>query len=79
MDCSMGFMAKKFNVLKISQEVQARAHVTDRCPPAHTAALCLMQVRPSRLKLSQKRRLPVAVDGTSEGQIPQDIKIRHVG
>ena len=72
-------MAKKVNASKLALESRGQAEVTNRQPATESAALCLMQVRLPRLKISPfKRKLPVIVDAETRAQIEHPVKIRHL-
>jgi hypothetical protein len=72
-------MAKKANALTFAQEPHGQAAVTNRQPEAETAAFYLLQVRPSKLKISPlKKRVPVVVDDETRAAVPRPVKIIHV-
>jgi len=72
-------MAKKVNLLKLTQESQGQAEVTNRLPAKVSPALYLMQLRLPKLKISPfRKKLPVDVDAETRAQIEHPVKIRHV-
>jgi len=80
MNCSVNFMAKNTNALKISLETRAGAPIAHRQPVPQGNALYLMQMRAHSLKISASRqRLYVAVERDAKAEIPQPIKITHTG
>src|ERR1700733_1332698 len=80
-DCSMNFMAKKMNALQLAQTARAEAEFTNRRPPLPMGALSLMQQpRPQAGRgFPPRRRLQITVDDTTYAQLPQLVKIIHVG
>jgi hypothetical protein len=80
MNCSIFRVAKKINTLKLAQQAGGQPAATHRQPALETSALCFLPQRPPRLKIApQKRRLPVMIDPATEAQIPQQVKIIHLG
>jgi hypothetical protein len=79
-DCSMDSMAKKMNSLQVVEAARAEVEVAKRRHTAPLAALSLMQQRPQSQKIfPARRRLLVTIDGETNGQIPQSVKITHAG
>jgi len=71
-------MAKKVDAFKLSQVSWGQAEVTNRRPASDSAALYLMQIRSSRLRISPlKKRLPIFVDAETYADVPCPVKIRH--
>ena len=71
-------MAKKADALKLAQESEGQAEVTNRRPATELAALSLMPARLQRLKIIPvKRKLPIMVDTETQDQIERPVKIRH--
>jgi hypothetical protein len=70
----------KTNLLKLSQEVCGRTEMVDLKRFARPTALCLMQLRSQVLRISMsRRRLFIPVEDRSRNEIPQVIKITHIG
>jgi hypothetical protein len=78
MNCSINFMAKNINALKIQQETRNGAPIAHRQPAPQGSALYLMQMRAHGLKISASRqRLHVTVERDAKAEVPQPIKITH--
>jgi hypothetical protein len=76
----MGFMAKKMNSLQVVETAHVEAEVMKRRNAPILTALSLMQQRPQLQKIfPARRRLLVTIDGETNGQIPQSVKIIHAG
>jgi hypothetical protein len=72
-------MAKKVNLMKLTQETRGQAELTNRLPAKVSPALYLMQLRLPKTKISPlKRKLPIAVDTETRAQIEHPVKIRHI-
>jgi hypothetical protein len=79
-DCSMGFMAKKMNSLQVVEAARAEVEVARLRYTPPLAALSLMQQRPLLQKgFPTRRRLHITIDGETNSQIPQSVKITHAG
>jgi hypothetical protein len=75
--CDTWRMAKKMNTLRLEQMNWGQAEITNRRPMMEPAALYLMQIRSSRLKIAPlKKRLPVFMDAET-CNLPHDVKIRQ--
>ncbi|MGA2802138.1 MAG: hypothetical protein ABSE97_07210 [Verrucomicrobiota bacterium] len=70
----------KTNALKLSQEVLGRVEVADLRRPTRRAVLSLMRLQPRVMRISMsKDRLFVTIEDQSSGEIPQPVKITHIG
>jgi hypothetical protein len=70
----------KTNALKLSQEVLGRVEVADLRRLARPAVLSLMRLQPRVMRISvSKERLFVTIEDQSSGEIPQPVKITHIG
>jgi hypothetical protein len=76
-DCSIVFMAKKMNTLQVAQAARAEVEIA-RLRQAPPAALYLMQPQLQK-DFPVKRRLQITIDGESDDQLPQSVKIIHAG
>lgn len=77
MNCDVCGMAKKMNNLRLDQMNWGQAEIMNRRPPMEPAALYLMQIRSSRLRVPPlKKRLPVFMDVETR-DVPCPVKIRH--
>ena len=75
--CDTWRMAKKMNNLRLEQMNWGQAEIMNRRPTAEPAALYLMQIRSSRLKIAPlKKRLPVFMDAEI-CDLPHEVKIRR--
>ena len=73
-------MVMKTNALKLSQEVLGRVEVADLRRLARPAVLSLMRLQPRVMRISMsKERLFVTIEDQSSGEIPQPVKITHIG
>ena len=72
-------MARKMNVLRISQEALGRAALSNRQPMPLTAALYLAQFRPHILKVPPRLRRQIAVQIVEQPQSARVVKIIHAG
>jgi hypothetical protein len=71
-------MAKKMNNLRLEQMNWAQSEITNRKPTTEPAALYLMQIRSSKLRISPlKKRVPIFVDSETRADLPRPVKIRH--
>ena len=72
-------MAKKVNLMKLTQETRLPAEVMDRWPAAVSPALYLMQLRLPKLRISPvKKKLPIIMDPESRDATAQSVKIIHL-
>jgi hypothetical protein len=70
----------KTNALKLSQDVLRRVEVADLKRPARPAVLSLIRLQPRVMRISvSKERLFVTIEDQSSGEIPQPVKITHIG
>jgi hypothetical protein len=70
----------KTNALKLSQEVLGRVEVADLRRTARPPVLSLMQLQPRVMRISvSKHQLFVTIEDQSSGEIPQPVKITHIG
>ncbi|MGA3163177.1 MAG: hypothetical protein ABSD77_03125 [Verrucomicrobiota bacterium] len=70
----------KRNALKLSQEVWGRVEVADLRHPMRVPVLCLMQLQPRVMRISvSKERLLIKIEDQSNEEIPQPVKITHIG
>jgi hypothetical protein len=70
----------KTNAVKLSQEVLGRVGMVDLRRSARPAVLSLIRLQPHVMRISMsKDRLFVAIEDQSSGEIPQPVKIKHVG
>jgi hypothetical protein len=70
----------KTNALKLSQEVLGRVEVADLRRLARPAVLSLIRLQPRVMRISvSKERLFVTIEDQSSGEIPQPVKITHIG
>jgi hypothetical protein len=70
----------KTNALKLSQEVLGRVEVADFRRPMRPAVLSLIRLQPRVMRISMsKDRLFVTIEDQSSGEIPQPVKITHIG
>ena len=78
MSCDVSSMAKKMNALRLDQMNWGHAEITNRRTTVEPAALFLMQIRSSRLRVAPlKKKLPDFMDvETSDVLCP--VKIRQV-
>jgi endonuclease V-like protein UPF0215 family len=73
-------MVMKTNALKLSQEICGRAEVADLRRPTRIPVLCLMRLQPHVMRISvSKERLFVTIEDQNNGEIPQPVKIAHIG
>ena len=73
-------MVMKTNALKLSQEVLGRVEVADLRRLARPAVLSLIRLQPRVMRISvSKERLFVTIEDQSSGEIPQPVKITHIG
>jgi hypothetical protein len=80
MTCSIARMAKKTGLLKISPQTRASGGAANPQRPSQPAALCLMQLRSHVMRITMsKRRLQIAIEDQTEGELPQPVKINHAG
>jgi hypothetical protein len=80
MTCSIAGMAKKTSLLKISPQTRASGGAANPQRPSQPAALCLMQLRSHVMRITMsKRRLQIAIEDQTEGELPQTVKINHAG
>jgi hypothetical protein len=78
MSCDVSRMAKKMNALRFDQMNWGHAEITNRRPTAEPAALFLMQIRSSRLRVAPlKKKLPVFMDVETR-DVPCPVKIIQV-
>jgi hypothetical protein len=72
-------MAAKLKMLKLLQEMQGFAEVTNRRPPPRSVGLALMQLR-SHLAHTRvpPRRRSIAIDIKDLADIPHPVKITHL-
>jgi hypothetical protein len=78
MTCSIAVMAKKTSLLKISPQTRASGGAANPQRPSQPAALCLMQLRSHVMRITlSKRRLQIAIEDQTEGELPQPVKINH--
>ena len=73
-------MVMKTNALKLSQEVLGRVEVADLRRLARPAVLSLIRLQPRVMRISvSKERLFIKIEDPSSGEIPQSVKITHIG
>ena len=73
-------MVMKTNALKLSQEVLGRVEVADLRRLARPAVLSLIRLQPRVMRISvSKERLFVTIEDQNNGEIPQPVKIAHIG
>jgi hypothetical protein len=78
MKCSLKFMARKTNVLENGTVARDKSAVNQRQRALLVAALDSMKSRPLLKKIAPPRpRLQIVVDGWSQTQIVEPVKIRH--
>jgi hypothetical protein len=78
MSCDSLRMAKKMNTLRLEHVDWGQAEFPNRRSTMEPAALYLMQVRASRMKISPlKKRLSVLVDAETHADVPCPVKIKH--
>jgi len=71
-------MARKMNALRVSQQTDGEAAVSNRLLMPPTAALYLAQLRSHTLKISPPRlRQQIAVQIEEPPQMPSVVKIIH--
>ncbi len=70
----------KTNALKLSQEVWGRVEVADLRHPMRVPVLCLMRLQPRVMRISvSKERLLIKIEDQSSEEIPEPVKITHIG
>jgi hypothetical protein len=80
MTCGIARMAKKTSLLKPSPQTRAHGEAANQQSAPRAPALCLMQIRSHVMRISQsKRRLQIAIENQSDGEVPQPVKITHAG
>ena len=71
-------MAKKMNTLRLEHVDWGQAEFPNRRTTMEPAALYLMQVRSSRLKISPlKKRLLILMDAETRANVPCPVKITY--
>lgn len=71
-------MATKMKLLKMLQEVQGLAQITNRRPAPRPPFLYLMQLRSQASPPAQPKRRLAVEKGKETGLVPLPIKIHHV-
>jgi hypothetical protein len=80
MTCGIARMAKKTSLLKPHLQTSAQGEASHQQRASQPAALCLMQLRSHVMRISMsKRRLQIAIENQSDGEVPQPVKINHAG
>jgi hypothetical protein len=70
----------KTNALKLFQEVRGRAEVPNFRNPMRIPVLCLMRLQPHVMRISvSKQQLFITIEDQSNGEVPQPVKITHIG
>jgi hypothetical protein len=70
----------KTNVLKLSREICGRTEMVNLKHPTRIPVLCLMRLQPRVMRISvSKERLSIRIEDQSNGEIPQLVKISHIG
>jgi len=72
-------MAAKVNILKLLQEMDGFAHITNRCPAPRSPGFLLAQLGASGSHNSLRRRkLNIVIEEPNQPPIPLLVKIHHV-
>lgn len=72
-------MATKIKMLKLAQQVQGYAQITNRRPAPRPPVLYIMQLREQVAQATvPKRRLAVQTDARDNSPTPLAVKINHV-
>jgi hypothetical protein len=72
-------MAAKVKMLKLLQEIQGFAEISNRRPPPRRPGLVLTQIRAQLMHESLRRRkLSVTFDKPPQPNMPHHVKINHV-
>jgi hypothetical protein len=78
MNCSLNFMARKTNVSEHGTAARDKSAVNQRQRALLIAQLDAIKSRPQFKKIAPPRaRLQITVDGWSQSQIVEPVKIRH--
>ena len=72
-------MAAKLKMLKLLQELQGFAEVTNRRPPPRSIGLALMQLRShmTATRLPPRRHI-ITIDVTEPAETPHSVRITHL-